>query len=150
MAASRSPTLETNTRKPMARNDGARRPGHFAADRRLGLDYRPFRASAYHRSGHPCVRCLDADFRWHLSAVPRSRTRSWPVRETWASTEQFARAAYALYFDICPGAPPAIDAQGAAGGQALGGTDGFAVDWRGPFWLDAFPPLKMFVARKPL
>lgn len=26
---------------------------------------------------------------------------------------------------------------------------GFAVDWRGPFWRDSFPPLKMFVARKP-
>ncbi|HXM42222.1 MAG TPA: class I SAM-dependent methyltransferase [Bryobacteraceae bacterium] len=27
---------------------------------------------------------------------------------------------------------------------------GFAVEWRGPFWRDTFPPLKMFVARKPL
>jgi SAM-dependent methyltransferase len=27
---------------------------------------------------------------------------------------------------------------------------GFAVEWRGPFWRDSFPPLKMFVARKPL
>lgn len=26
---------------------------------------------------------------------------------------------------------------------------GFTVDWRGPFWADTFPPLKMFVARKP-
>jgi SAM-dependent methyltransferase len=26
---------------------------------------------------------------------------------------------------------------------------GFSVDWRGPFWRDVFPPLKMFVARKP-
>jgi len=25
---------------------------------------------------------------------------------------------------------------------------GFAVEWRGPFWRDTFPPLKMFVARK--
>jgi arsenite methyltransferase len=28
--------------------------------------------------------------------------------------------------------------------------EGFSVDWRGPFWRDTFPPLKMFVARKPL
>jgi arsenite methyltransferase len=28
--------------------------------------------------------------------------------------------------------------------------EGFAVEWRGPFWRDTFPPLKMFVARKPL
>jgi SAM-dependent methyltransferase len=28
--------------------------------------------------------------------------------------------------------------------------EGFAVEWRGPFWRDVFPPLKMFVARKPL
>ena len=27
---------------------------------------------------------------------------------------------------------------------------GFAVEWRGPFWFDTFPPLKIFVARKPL
>ncbi len=26
----------------------------------------------------------------------------------------------------------------------------FSVEWRGPFWCDTFPPLKMFVARKPL
>jgi len=26
---------------------------------------------------------------------------------------------------------------------------GFAVEFRGPFWCDTFPPLKMFVARKP-
>ena len=26
---------------------------------------------------------------------------------------------------------------------------GFSVDWRGPFWRGVFPPLKMFVARKP-
>jgi hypothetical protein len=24
-----------------------------------------------------------------------------------------------------------------------------SVEWRGPFWRDTFPPLKMFVARKP-
>ena len=27
---------------------------------------------------------------------------------------------------------------------------GFSVEWRGPFWRDTFPPLKMFVTRKPL
>jgi len=27
--------------------------------------------------------------------------------------------------------------------------EGFSVDWRGPFWRDSFPPLKIFVARKP-
>jgi arsenite methyltransferase len=27
--------------------------------------------------------------------------------------------------------------------------EGFSVEWRGPFWGDTFPPLKMFVARKP-
>lgn len=27
--------------------------------------------------------------------------------------------------------------------------EGCAVEWRGPFWGDTFPPLKMFVARKP-
>ena len=27
--------------------------------------------------------------------------------------------------------------------------EGFTVEWRGPFWRDSFPPLKMFVARKP-
>jgi hypothetical protein len=26
---------------------------------------------------------------------------------------------------------------------------GFPIEWRGPFWSDTFPPLKMFVARKP-
>jgi len=26
---------------------------------------------------------------------------------------------------------------------------GFGVEWRGPFWRDTFPPLKMFVTRKP-
>lgn len=26
---------------------------------------------------------------------------------------------------------------------------GFSVEWRGPFWRDCFPPLKIFVARKP-
>jgi SAM-dependent methyltransferase len=26
---------------------------------------------------------------------------------------------------------------------------GFPVEWRGPFWRDTFPPLKMFVTRKP-
>jgi ubiquinone/menaquinone biosynthesis C-methylase UbiE len=25
----------------------------------------------------------------------------------------------------------------------------FTVEWRGPFWRDTFPPLKIFVARKP-
>ncbi|MGO4882796.1 MAG: class I SAM-dependent methyltransferase [Bryobacteraceae bacterium] len=29
-------------------------------------------------------------------------------------------------------------------------AEGFAVEWRGPFWGDTFPPLKIFVARKPL
>ena len=28
-------------------------------------------------------------------------------------------------------------------------AEGFAVEWRGPFWGDTFPALKMFVARKP-
>jgi ubiquinone/menaquinone biosynthesis C-methylase UbiE len=28
--------------------------------------------------------------------------------------------------------------------------EGCAIEWRGPFWRDTFPPLKMFVARKPL
>jgi SAM-dependent methyltransferase len=28
-------------------------------------------------------------------------------------------------------------------------SEGLAVEWRGPFWGDTFPPLKMFVARKP-
>ena len=27
--------------------------------------------------------------------------------------------------------------------------EGFPVEWRGPFWSDTFPPLKMFVTRKP-
>lgn len=27
--------------------------------------------------------------------------------------------------------------------------EGFSVEWRGPFWRDTFPPLKIFVARKP-
>jgi ubiquinone/menaquinone biosynthesis C-methylase UbiE len=33
---------------------------------------------------------------------------------------------------------------------AVFGGLGFSVEWRGPFWRDTFPPLKMFVARKPL
>ena len=33
---------------------------------------------------------------------------------------------------------------------AVFADEGFAVEWRGPFWRDVFPPLKMFVARKPL
>ena len=32
---------------------------------------------------------------------------------------------------------------------AVFGGLGFSVEWRGPFWRDTFPPLKMFVARKP-
>ena len=33
---------------------------------------------------------------------------------------------------------------------AVFAEEGCAVEWRGPFWGDTFPPLKMFVARKPL
>jgi SAM-dependent methyltransferase len=32
---------------------------------------------------------------------------------------------------------------------AVFASEGFSVEWRGPFWGDTFPPLKMFVARKP-
>jgi arsenite methyltransferase len=32
---------------------------------------------------------------------------------------------------------------------ALLAGEEFAIEWRGPFWRDTFPPLKMFVARKP-
>jgi len=31
---------------------------------------------------------------------------------------------------------------------AVFAREGFSVEWRGPFWRDTFPPLKMFVARK--
>jgi len=32
---------------------------------------------------------------------------------------------------------------------AVFAREGFSVQWRGPFWRDTFPPLNMFVARKP-
>jgi SAM-dependent methyltransferase len=32
---------------------------------------------------------------------------------------------------------------------AVFAAEGCAVEWRGPFWGDTFPPLKMFTARKP-
>lgn len=34
--------------------------------------------------------------------------------------------------------------------SAVFAAERLTVEWRGPFWRDTFPPLKMFVARKPL
>jgi arsenite methyltransferase len=33
---------------------------------------------------------------------------------------------------------------------AVFAAEEFSVEWRGPFWRDCFPPLKIFVARKPV